>query len=268
MVACLLLGTMSVTTAAVYYGNAYDPESPGSGGTVAGGTLSFTDNGTTISGTFHRGNGSFQDNIVIFIDSRSGGFGNTTSFTDSTFGFPSSISGFNGTSRSTGIFASGFGADYAIALGVNNPTGGELFELAANGSLIDLGSVNLSPNNQLNEPDYTFRFRWSDIGLTGGSGFTYDFGLAGSSEAKFFDECIFAFHCAVEGNPAQPLSAENRVVVPAANLSSHLYASAGCAGGPCGAPPPTRGAGRSSRGAGADPSRWRSSPWPAGRTPR
>jgi hypothetical protein len=174
MVACLLLGTVSLTNAAVYYGNAYDPESPGSGGTVAGGTLSFTDNGTTISGTFHRGNGSFQDNIVIFIDSRSGGFANTTSFTDSTFGFPSAISGFNGTSRSTGIFASGFGADYAIALGVNNPTGGELFELAADGSLIDLGSVNLSPNNQLNEPDYTFRFRWSDIGLTGGSGFTFE----------------------------------------------------------------------------------------------
>jgi hypothetical protein len=60
---------------------------------------------------------------------------------------------------------------------------------------------------------------------------TYEFWLAGPSERAIFDECIFTLHCASEGSLAQPLSTENRVVVPSANLGAHLYASASCAGG-------------------------------------
>jgi hypothetical protein len=75
-------------------------------------------------------------------------------------------------------------------------------------------------------------FRAGDNAGGGNATFTYDFGLAGSTETKFFDECIFTLHCSGEGNAAQPLSAENRVVVPATNLGSQLYAVAACAGGP------------------------------------
>jgi hypothetical protein len=66
----------------------------------------------------------------------------------------------------------------------------------------------------------------------GNPSFTYEFWLAGSSESSIFDQCLFVLGCPARGNPAQPLSPENRVILPAANLGSHLYASAGCAGGP------------------------------------
>src|SRR5271155_6140466 len=64
------------------------------------------------------------------------------------------------------------------------------------------------------------------------TGATYEFWLAAPTETGFFEECIFGLACTSRGNPGQPLSAENRVIVPSANLSSHLYASASCGGNP------------------------------------
>jgi hypothetical protein len=60
--------------------------------------------------------------------------------------------------------------------------------------------------------------------------FSYSFWLAGSSESNVFEQCLFALGCPVRGNKAQPLSSENRVLVPTANLGSHLYAVASCTG--------------------------------------
>jgi hypothetical protein len=59
---------------------------------------------------------------------------------------------------------------------------------------------------------------------------TYDFWLASPSESGVFDECIVALGCSARGTLADPLSLSNRIGVPASNLGSHLYASAGCAG--------------------------------------
>ncbi len=59
---------------------------------------------------------------------------------------------------------------------------------------------------------------------------TYQFWLAGPTETAIFEECGAAVVCPGRGNPSQPLSAENRVVVPAGNLGSHLYAIASCGG--------------------------------------
>jgi hypothetical protein len=73
-----------------------------------------------------------------------------------------------------------------------------------------------------------FRSGQNDGG--GNPAFTYAFSLAGSSEAGIFDPCAFALGCSKRGNPTQPLSTENRVVVPTANLGAHLYASASCQG--------------------------------------
>jgi hypothetical protein len=58
----------------------------------------------------------------------------------------------------------------------------------------------------------------------------YQFWLAGPAETNIFEECGAGLACPGVGNQAQPLSAENRVVVPAVNLGSHLYVNASCGG--------------------------------------
>jgi hypothetical protein len=59
---------------------------------------------------------------------------------------------------------------------------------------------------------------------------TYQFWFAGPTEPSIFDECIAGLGCAGQGTSAQPLAAENRLVVPAPNLGSHLYMKASCGG--------------------------------------
>src|SRR5262249_57025259 len=60
---------------------------------------------------------------------------------------------------------------------------------------------------------------------------TYEFWLAGPAENEIFDECVYLSKCTSgKGNPAQPMSAENRVVLPTQNRGPHLYLNASCAG--------------------------------------
>jgi hypothetical protein len=59
---------------------------------------------------------------------------------------------------------------------------------------------------------------------------TYEFWLAGPTETHVFDECLSILRCTDVGDAAQPLSTENRVAVPAADLGSHLYLGASCGG--------------------------------------
>jgi hypothetical protein len=59
---------------------------------------------------------------------------------------------------------------------------------------------------------------------------TYQFWLAGPTPTQIFDECLNALGCPGRGNLAQPLSAENRVTVPAPNMGSRLYVNASCGG--------------------------------------
>jgi putative hemolysin len=64
---------------------------------------------------------------------------------------------------------------------------------------------------------------------------SYEFWVAGPNTSNMFDGCVFV-DCPVKGEMGQPLSAENRVTVPPANLGSHLYVTAACVGGdefPC-----------------------------------
>ncbi|MGH2865038.1 MAG: hypothetical protein ACRDJX_07280 [Solirubrobacteraceae bacterium] len=57
---------------------------------------------------------------------------------------------------------------------------------------------------------------------------TYQLALAGPAITNAFDECVFGAGCDDLGEPSSPMSALNRVVVPSANLGSHLYAEASC----------------------------------------
>jgi hypothetical protein len=71
---------------------------------------------------------------------------------------------------------------------------------------------------------------WRAGDTEGGSviGATYQFGLAGTKETELFEECLNNLGCVSRGNFLQPLSAENRVAVPAAHLGTHLYLTASC----------------------------------------
>lgn len=58
----------------------------------------------------------------------------------------------------------------------------------------------------------------------------YQFWLAGSGETDIFNSCVALLKCPGLGVIGEPLSPTNRLVVPSANLGSHLYAGAACGG--------------------------------------
>ncbi len=82
--------------ATTYNGNG----NTGFGGPIGLGSLSLTDNGTTISGTITKGPNGFNDVLVLYIDSISGGFASTAGFSDAGDGLRKAISGFDGSNRS------------------------------------------------------------------------------------------------------------------------------------------------------------------------
>lgn len=174
--------------AATYSGNG----NSGFGGTIGLGSLTLTDDGTTISGTLTTG-GDFNDALVIYIDSVSGGFSDTSGFGDNADGGRTAISGYNGTDRSTMTFMSGFSPDFALMLGpVDNSFGG-VWQLANGGanSLPYVDTANLSNIGNASAGTYTFSFTLADIGLTPNSGSSFKlFGTYISNSAYRSDEAI------------------------------------------------------------------------------
>ncbi len=74
---------------------------------------------------------------------------------------------------------------------------------------------------------------WRAGDTDGGGGATaeYAFFLSGPNDLSNFDQCAYEFGCPTGvGDPAEPLSPVNKVVVPAANLGAHLYAFVWCSG--------------------------------------
>lgn len=160
-------------SATTYSGNG----NTGFGGAIGLGSLSLTDDGTNVYGTFTRGSGNFNDVLVFYIDSTTGGFSDTSGFGDSADGLRRAISGFDGgANRSTLTFSSGFLADFALALGPSSDSFGGLWQLNSGGanSLGFLSSANLSPLNN-SSTTYTFSFSLASVGLTPGAGQSFDF---------------------------------------------------------------------------------------------
>ncbi len=60
---------------------------------------------------------------------------------------------------------------------------------------------------------------------------SYQFWIAGPGVTDVFDECLYAMPCITLGEPGQPMSAANRIAVPASNLGPHLYADVSCSTG-------------------------------------
>lgn len=138
----------------------------GFGGTIGNSVLSVTDNGTTISFTLTKGTtGDFNDALVLYIDSKTGGFNTTLGFGDNADALRRAISGTEGGANRTTInFGNNFLPDYAIAV---QPTNfGGLWELANGGanSLIFKASVGIAPATN-NAASYTFSVLKADIGI-------------------------------------------------------------------------------------------------------
>jgi len=169
--ASLLVSVSLSARAATYPGNG----ATGFGGPIGLGSLTLTDNGTTVSGTINKGPNGFNDVLVIYIDSVAGGFSDTSGFADAADGLRKAISGFDGGGNRSLLTFSGMLPDYAIALGPASDNFGGLWQLANGGanSLNFVSSVNLNPTGINNSPTYTFSFNVSQIGLAPNSGATF-----------------------------------------------------------------------------------------------
>ena len=145
------------------------------GGPIGTGGLTLTDNGTTISGTLTRGVGLFNDVFVIYIDSvPSSGFASTALFADGGDILRKAVSGFDGlANRSVMTFDTAFSPDYAIALGPSSAGFGALYQLANGLNLTAIHNVGLTPTSN-NATTYSFSFDWSQIGLAGTNGASFE----------------------------------------------------------------------------------------------
>src|SRR3989442_6521255 len=91
IVAGLVLLSFSAL-AATYSGNG----NSGFGGPIGLGSLTLTDDGTTVSCTVNKGPNGFNDVLVLYIDSIPGGFTDTSGFADGGDGPRQAGFGFDG----------------------------------------------------------------------------------------------------------------------------------------------------------------------------
>lgn len=152
----LLLGG-SAMAQSTYTGNG----KTGFGGQVGNGSLSVSDDGTNVSFNFTPGGTVNGNALVLYIDSKSGGFANTSTLNDRADGGRQSVSGVSASGRSVVNFPSGFEADYGVAWG---DYGFVLFELAAgnNNSLIFREFINSPTSASIPK---------SSLGITGAVSF-------------------------------------------------------------------------------------------------
>lgn len=142
---------------------------------VGGSNMTINDDGDIVTLTFNKGIGDFNNEMVIYLDSRVGGFASTANFADPDAGdkLRRAITGagiFDGGTRSVVNFPSGFEADFAIA--VNTSFGG-LWELVENAQFPFITGV----GNPLNSTDASFvmSFNKTDIGIGSEDIITFNF---------------------------------------------------------------------------------------------
>ncbi|MEY4118812.1 MAG: hypothetical protein RLZZ116_2140 [Planctomycetota bacterium] len=140
----------------------------GFGGPIGAGSLAISAAGANVSFTLTRGTGNFSDALVLYFDSKTGGFASTANFTDAPVGdyLRRAISGLAGSARSTVNFPAGFTADFAIALSPSASFAG-LWALAENGAHTFVAGANLAPASSVNAASYTFAVARTDLGITG-----------------------------------------------------------------------------------------------------
>lgn len=172
--AIALLGSVTLAPAAVVFNGS---GTTGFGGPVGGSNMSWSDDGTTVSVTFTKGTGNFNDSFVLYLDS--GATGRTsigTEVNDRADQLRSAISFMEATTGKSLNFSSGFEATHAIAI---STAFGGLWSIPTTGSVGDNGlnfvsSVN-STLSSVTDSSFTFTFNVTSLGITPNSGATINF---------------------------------------------------------------------------------------------
>ena len=198
-----------------YFGN----QSTGFGSPLGKSTLSITDNATSglISFNLSTGNGGGFNNIAFYFSTGSGGLSNTSTLTDTGDDGRRSITGQGVTSGQSPVsFAAGFSAKYAVALDANGNA--NLFQIVPGQSYLSYVSganyTNTSAGN------YGFSFNATALGLTAGSGSSFDFvaTLSNPSSGNFSD-----------GSPMNDVYRSNETI-GASNLDNNAVGNPGVGG--------------------------------------
>lgn len=147
----------------------------GFGEPVGGSNMTIVDNGTIVTITFNKGLGDFNDDMVMYIDSKTGGFSSTANFADPDAGdrLRRAITGagiFTGGTRSTVSFPAGFEPDYAI--GVNTTFGG-LWQLVENAAFPFIAGVGNPTSNT--DANFVMSFNKTDIGIASEDNVAFNF---------------------------------------------------------------------------------------------
>jgi hypothetical protein len=146
----------------------------GFGGAVGTGSIQISTSGNNIIFTFTRGGGPLNDAVVLYIDSKTGGFTSTAGFQDAQDGLRKAISGYQSpTEKSVLTFPSGFVPDYAVAFS-QHFAGVWMLVNGTNHQYVNSG--NLTPTGNATAATYTITVDKAWIGITG----TPSFGFLGS----------------------------------------------------------------------------------------
>ena len=178
MTAALSSGAVAQSTNRTFNGNG----NSGFGGAIGTGSLNVSnDVSGNLAFTLNRGTGNFNDALVLYIDSVTGGFTNTSSFNDQGDTLRQAISGASGgttndnaNTRSIVTFNTGFTANYAIAL---NNGFAALWGLTngGNNSLPFIVAANLTPTGSATSATYSWNINVTNIGLTANAGQSFKF---------------------------------------------------------------------------------------------
>lgn len=167
------------------------------GGTVGGSSLNLSDDGTTLTFAFTRGGSTLDNIVVIYIDSKTGGFSDTSTLQDAQDGGRRATSSYTGTQGTLVTFPSGFEADYAVTFANNFAVG---FELVAGGNNSHnvVGSAAISPSGNNAATTHNVTINWADLGISATDNFKFI--VTYISDSGFMSDEVIG-DSSVSGNP-------------------------------------------------------------------
>lgn len=172
-----LLSVLSLSLAAVVPASALIVAGNGAtgfGGPIGGGSLEITDDGVNVTFTVTRGTDNFNDALVFYFDSVSGGVASLATSGD--VGNP--FVGRRAITNEFGsgvTFPSGFNSDFAFALRVNGSSSNHLFQTNSNNpeALIFVATSTVSNFGNVSASSYSFVLPVTSLGLTANSGASF-----------------------------------------------------------------------------------------------
>jgi hypothetical protein len=145
----------------------------GFGAAVGASSLTISHDATSYYFSFTKGAGAFNDALIIYVDSKTGGFSSTAGFNDNADGLRTATSGFsNGSNKSVLTFPTGFLPDYAISFDQGFAAIFELVNGVGN-SLIYIGSGNITPTGNPNAANYSISVLRSQLAIGADASFNF-----------------------------------------------------------------------------------------------